>query len=107
MNRCIKNSGEDDVDQQLLVDKETGRIYLTAIGQVGRMRLVGSGEEDEATIDAKIVEQETSVIYFTEVEKANTIVTETTIEEQATGDTTGTTGVRDPGGNSDEELRCD
>ena len=96
-------SEESDVDKQLLVDKETGRLYMAAIGQVGRMKLIGSGEEDEAIIDQKIIEQDKSVIYFTEIKKTQYNIEPSLGEEIGSGPST--EGVRDPGGNADEEFR--
>lgn len=95
---------DPDIDKQLLVDKETGRLYMAAIGQVGRMKITGSGEEDEAFIDQTIIEQDKSVIYFTEVKKDNTIITISPDGEESGGGSS-TNGVRDPGGNADKELR--
>jgi len=65
LDACVAN--DPDVDKQLLADKKTERIYLTAIGQPGRIRIEGSGEEDEKTIDLIQTTEGRSIIYFVEI----------------------------------------
>jgi len=65
LDKCVAD--DPDVEKQLLIDKETRRCYLTAIGFPGRIRYTGSGEEDEKVIDILVKTEDRSIIYYTEV----------------------------------------
>jgi len=65
LDQCVAD--DPDVDKQLLVDKESGRKYLTAIGWPGRIRIEGSGEEDEKVIDLIMKTENRSIIYYVEI----------------------------------------
>ena len=65
LDQCVAD--DPDVDKQLLIDKTTTRKYLVAIGWPGRIRIEGSGEEDEKVIDLIMKTENRSIIYYVEI----------------------------------------
>lgn len=58
---------DPEIDGQILVDRETGRKYYAAIGQAGRAKYEGSGEDTQEGIDLAFSLADRSIICFTEL----------------------------------------